>query len=201
MIAELLAKCPDAATESVLADWCEEHGRAFLVAPLRSPDASLRAAAAAQLACTLTDDVTPAGFHAAWALFRRLEHPEWDRLATSLTTYATSPTEAAPYVYFATAVRTTRDSLDTVTWALATELLANPLPENLAARAIPLSEVLRAPCAKCGHEALLVGSDSYRTDGAGDPSWTSYLQTICLFEPHVEVIAISTGWYQREVAI
>lgn len=201
MIAELLAKCPDPAAESVLADWCEENGRPFLVAPLRSPDEALRAEAVAHLKGTLDDAVTAPKFFAAWALFRRQGQREWDRLATSLTTYATSPHEAAPYVYFATELRMSGASLSNVTWALASELLANPLPENLAARAVPLASVLRQPCAKCGHPALVVGADSYRTDGAGDPAWTTHVSSLCLFEPHVEIITSSNEWYQREVAI
>lgn len=59
LVRALVARCPDAATESVLADWCEENERLELVPWLRSQSADVRAGAVGHLVSTLESDLTP----------------------------------------------------------------------------------------------------------------------------------------------
>lgn len=72
-IRALIARCPDEATESVIADWCEENERRALVPWLRSAIADVRFCAVQHLAATLDGVATREAFFAARRLARVLE--------------------------------------------------------------------------------------------------------------------------------
>jgi hypothetical protein len=201
MIRDLVAQCPDRATESVIADWCEENGRAELAASLRSDGAGLRARAIGHLAATLADDapLTRESFLAAVRYFEALDPTSrWIELARKLLLVRVPTHGGGPAIYFATRHELAPGpSLRTVRWALVKDLLRYPdaIPERHRDRVGELSELPRHACPACQKPALLVGEDAEWVDAARDPVYRTTLSALCLREPHVTKIADSNDWW------
>lgn len=176
LVRDLVARCPDPATESVLADWCEENERRELVPWLRSERADVRECAVGHLACTLEDGITPDAFRSALRLAHALGARPWYELAELVCRVSG---DHEPTVYLVDELRLHEELVMSARWALAAELV-DPIPPGHAARARPLARLVSCRCPTCGQGALVVGVDRRRSSAWDDHDEWQEAHVLCL---------------------
>ncbi|MGZ3453795.1 MAG: hypothetical protein ACXVEF_29590 [Polyangiales bacterium] len=189
MIRELIAKCPDVATEHVLADWCEDETRLVLASALRSPSPSVRACATSHLLATFEEGPTATAFRTALALARALGRTQWVQLAERIDQIDHDMT-SSPLVFFATEMTLEGTVVDSVRWALAGELLV-ATPRHVGDRVVPFAQLLTRPCPKCSRPAHVVTQSRSQLDGARDNDCWIEVHDLCIEELHVERVGVS----------
>lgn len=189
MIRELIAKCPDRETESVIADWCEENGRRELATWLRGASTT-RASALEHLSNTLEEPrITEASFRSMLAIVRNLPHVgrEWLTWSDALME-PEAPPQRDHRFFVRELQRLEGDELGRVGWAFARELVTTPNAGIPKERLVPLADIVTVPCPTCHRPGPVIGCEHYRVDGAGDNSYWTDCFVLCFYEPHVAKI-------------